>query len=1106
MANKKNEKKKNWFDTLCSLGSDAPSGKNDKNRTSAAKRKKSTGDRARVENRSTDPYDGFNDADIPPFDDTEETPVAESLFGDGGAPAGEIEGDAAPRTRSSRSRSTTASGSTSGRSSGRGTAPRSSQSTKGTSARSRGKAAAAEEPRKPAELVYFLQPYIIFVLGALLAVEMLLSCIMSGGQFDWTRETHPFRLIGYYLEYFFFGMLGYGAYLLPAAMCYLSLNKIRHKKLYRPTGKAVLAAAIVLLLPAVIHVCQVNAGVENVPDTTSISALYTAAGSLRAGAGVLGGLIAYAANVGLGVIGTVIIGVLLIVLLTLLLVGLTPAAAWQMLRTYARDRADRRAEYCEREEQKRLAYEEQRLLEAPAEEKKTRKSAAHEEEALPTLVDPKEARRAAREQEKRQAEALREAERSDRLEQGGKGRKKPQPPVDEPETTDEDDFDPTEALLDRERGVVPELIRKDTPTVTEKETKEEQEAEAVFGVIRELPPVEDDTPTVVPRADELPEADESAAQDEDGEPQVYPAHREIELDLDEPVPEEDADDDVTGIFRRGFLPDDEPAAEIPSAEDEDDGTVETIEGEGGVTIAVEKLSEEERMRGEQMVQDKKEPEIPKRPYQFPRVDMLDAAPEVSALAEAALQRKAVRLRDTLSSFDVKVEAVSYVGGPTVTRYEVKPAPGVRVRKIAALADDIAMGLEASGAIRIEAPIPGKNAVGIEVPNEDRSTVYLRSLIDNDTFRSSKSRLTCSLGEGVGGISVYMDITKMPHLLIAGSTGTGKSVCINSIIMSLLYKAKPDEVKLIMIDPKTVEFSVYKDIPHLMAPILCDSKRAAGALNLAVQEMERRYELMRQIGVRKIEDYNAATVKDRYERPYIPHIVIIIDELADLMMTAKNEVEASIVRLAQKARAAGIHLILGTQRPSVDVITGLIKANVPSRIAFTVTSQIDSRTILDNAGAEKLVGRGDMLYAPIGSSKPLRVQGCFVSDGEVERIVDFIRRNNDPVVYDKDFLASLDREAELIGNKKGGERDEDEGEHAPGDLDSKFYEALGVAVKNKRISTSLLQRAISVGYGRAAKILDQMEEKGFISEASGNKPREVLISEEAYRELMLNQDE
>jgi S-DNA-T family DNA segregation ATPase FtsK/SpoIIIE len=357
------------------------------------------------------------------------------------------------------------------------------------------------------------------------------------------------------------------------------------------------------------------------------------------------------------------------------------------------------------------------------------------------------------------------------------------------------------------------------------------------------------------------------------------------------------------------------------------------------------------------------------------------------------------------------------------------------------------------------------------------------------------------------VPVYLNIEKMPHLLIAGATGTGKSVCINSLVMSLLYKAKPDEVKLLMIDPKTVEFSVYKDIPHLMAPIITDAKRAAGALNLAVQEMERRYELMRRVDVRKLSDYNEKTAKDRYEHPYVPQLVIIIDELADLMMTAKNEVEASIVRLAQKARAAGIHLILGTQRPSVDVITGLIKANVPSRIAFTVTSQVDSRTILDNAGAEKLLGIGDMLYAPIGSSKPQRVQGCFVSDDEVERIVDFIRRKNDEVRYDETFLANLDREAELIGNKKGDDRDEDDDERAPGDLDSKFYEALGVAVKNKRISTSLLQRAISIGYGRAAKILDQMEEKGFISESSGNnKPREVLISEEAYRELMLRQDE
>jgi S-DNA-T family DNA segregation ATPase FtsK/SpoIIIE len=464
----------------------------------------------------------------------------------------------------------------------------------------------------------------------------------------------------------------------------------------------------------------------------------------------------------------------------------------------------------------------------------------------------------------------------------------------------------------------------------------------------------------------------------------------------------------------------------------------------------------------------------------------------------------VRLRDTLSSFNVRVEGVTYVGGPTVTRYEVKPAPGVKVASITRLSDDIAMGLEATGAVRIEAPIPGKNAVGIEVPNDKRSTVYLRELIDADSFRTAKSRVTCCLGKGVGGMSVYLDINKMPHLLIAGATGTGKSVCINSLIMSLLYKAKPEEVKLLLIDPKTVEFSVYKDIPHLMAPIICDPKRAAGALNLAVQEMEHRFELLRTVGVRDLSSYNAVTENDRYEHPYIPQMVIIIDELADLMMTAKNEVETSIVRLAQKARAAGIHLVLGTQRPSVDVITGLIKANVPSRISFTVTSRVDSATILDNAGAEKLLGMGDMLYSPIGSSKPQRVQGCFVSDGEVEKIVEFIKRHNDEVRYDKNFLENLDREAELIGNKK--ESRDDYGDDGDlGDLDPKFYEALGIAVKNRRISTSLLQRAISVGYGRAAKILDQMEEKGFIGPASGNKPREILISEEAYRELMINQD-
>jgi S-DNA-T family DNA segregation ATPase FtsK/SpoIIIE len=326
-------------------------------------------------------------------------------------------------------------------------------------------------------------------------------------------------------------------------------------------------------------------------------------------------------------------------------------------------------------------------------------------------------------------------------------------------------------------------------------------------------------------------------------------------------------------------------------------------------------------------------------------------------------------------------------------------------------------------------------------------------------------------------------------------------------MSLVYKSTPQEVKIILIDPKQVEFTVYKDLPHLMAPIVCDPKRAAAVLNLAVLEMEKRFQMIRDVQARNIEGYNAATENDRYEHPYMPHIVIIIDELADLMMQAKEEVETSIVRLAQKARAAGMHLIIGTQRPSVDVITGLIKANVPSRIACTVVSQVDSRTILDVAGAEKLLGMGDMLYAPVGSPKPLRVQGAFVSDGEVERIVEFIKRNNDPVRYDQEFMDNIDREAAMIGTKRqpGAMDDDDDGE-SPDGMDPKFYEALRIALDNKRISTSLLQRMLSIGYGRAAKIIDQMERMGFVGPAVGNKPREIRITEQGYAELMMNKDQ
>ena len=490
-------------------------------------------------------------------------------------------------------------------------------------------------------------------------------------------------------------------------------------------------------------------------------------------------------------------------------------------------------------------------------------------------------------------------------------------------------------------------------------------------------------------------------------------------------------------------------------------------------------------------------EEPEMPYVFPPMDLLEKNPDQADTDYTEeLQTNARRLVETLRNFKVGVQEITYSRGPTITRYELKPSAGVKVRSIANLVDDIALSLATSG-VRIEAPIPNKPAVGIEVPNRNRATVYLRDLIDNPKFKEAKSRLTSSLGMDVGGNPIYFDIAKMPHLLIAGATGMGKSVCINSVIVSLLYKAKPEEVKLILIDPKKVEFNIYKDIPHLYAPIISDPKKAAGALASAVAEMERRFELIEEVGVRDITTYNAVTENDP-EKEHMTHMVIIIDELADLMMTAKDEVETSICRLAQKARAAGIHIIIGTQRPSVDVITGLIKANVPSRIACTVASQVDSRTIIDIAGAEKLIGRGDMLFAPVGSAKPMRVQGSFVSEAEVEKIVTYIKENNARAKYNKDFVNRIEEEAAKCGMGKKGA--------AAGDMivddeveggDSKFREAVKLAIESGKISTSLMQRRLGVGYGRAAKIIDTMEQLGYVSRPDGNKPRNVLITMDEY---------
>ncbi len=490
-------------------------------------------------------------------------------------------------------------------------------------------------------------------------------------------------------------------------------------------------------------------------------------------------------------------------------------------------------------------------------------------------------------------------------------------------------------------------------------------------------------------------------------------------------------------------------------------------------------------------------------YAFPPISLLKFDREsVSTDMSGEIQHTATKLVETLRSFNVKTKIINVSRGPTITRYELQPEVGTKVRSIVNLVDDIALHLATSG-VRIEAPIPGKEAVGIEVPNRSTSTVYIRELIEEEAFSSAKSKVTTALGMDVAGSPVYLDVAKMPHMLIAGTTGSGKSVCINSLIISILYKARPDEVKFILIDPKKVELNVYNGIPHLLVPVVSDPKKAAGSLHWAVTEMERRYELIEGAGVRNIKGYNDSIANDP-EAEKLPQIVIIIDELADLMMTAKDDVEEAICRIAQKARAAGMHLIIGTQRPSVDVITGLIKANVPSRIAFTTVSQIDSRTIIDIAGAEKLIGRGDMLFSPVGCIKPMRVQGAFVSDDEVEAVTSFVKNNYGVKSYDQSVIDTIEREAQLCGNKKAtvlGDGDEE-----ANDGDPMLKPAIELAVESGKISTSLIQRRLQLGYGRAAKLIDTMEQMGIVSPPQGQKPRDVLISKQEYMEMELRRSD
>lgn len=604
-------------------------------------------------------------------------------------------------------------------------------------------------------------------------------------------------------------------------------------------------------------------------------------------------------------------------------------------------------------------------------------------------------------------------------------------------------------------------------------------------------------------------------------PPVYPPHEEGKpLAPDEYLRglkkpreekrEEQPDSIMDLVANRADEPEDEPEVEAAPAEPAKPASKPKKN---------ESISEDEQAAMNDAMDESQKAPAPV--YAYPPLDLLTQGKHASvAGAEAELRESSACLLDTLESFNIDAQIIGIVRGPSVTRFELTIPRGIKISRVSALADDIALALGAAN-VRI-APIPDKSAVGIEVPNKTVNTVFIRECIGSPAFANAKSRLSFAVGKDITGRPVIGDIAKMPHMLIAGTTGSGKSVCINSMLISLLYKSTPEEVRLIMVDPKMVELGNYNGIPHLLIPVVTDPKKAAGALNWAVGEMERRYKLFADHQVRNLVGYNdlmraekakaeaaaagetegettgAAAVPEQYQ--VLPQIVIVIDELADLMMVAAKEVENSICRIAQKARAAGMHLVVATQRPSSDVITGIMKANIPSRIAFAVASQIESRIILDTTGAEKLIGKGDMLYAPLGEGKPLRVQGCFISNEEIESVIEKIKETS-TAEYSEEILEHIERQAEQEDSKSGGSSGGDPGE----DEDEMIEEAIDVIMECRQASTSMLQRRLKLGYSRAARIIDQIEERGIIGPFEGSKPRQILISREEWQEMKLRRN-
>ncbi len=967
-------------------------------------------------------------------------------------------------------------------------------------------------------------PYLLGALAIFIGICLLLNLFCnSGNKLADTPEEHWMGLVGYYISYVLFGLFGAAVFALPILIGILAFSWKRYADRHVLLLKTLALLLSVLSLASLIHVCNLITLPSHMKALSAGDLMFY--GAKAQGGGLLGGGLGYLLYSFARYVGGILISALILAVSLFCFLGLTPKELWCRFREKRQEKKEKKqrslslteaehAKYqAEMDEKFRRAKNEEPSAEGDipvggvrvVEGKKTMQRDRLAPMPTPKL-DPNDGSR-----------PFIPSDVKGKLRQGaaptpvaGNGQHPAPTPAPTPASAPVAPQTAKETThQNRDVAVDPIFPKGNEQKMNHKVPKEERNFD-LKNIFIDL----DDTPaSPAPRkhAEIPPEVPMSGSARPAARPQTPPKTAAAVQKTATPTAKPAASAAPAAPAAKGAVPGaKKPAGAGPvfrQADKQkqefglDDEAFEKLEAQKNGTPAPAKKPASKAPAKAKTAEKPKEPE---QKYVFPPVAYLQPGVPMTAENRAEIEDSMQMLATTLASFNVRVQEINYSCGPTVTRYEVILAPGVRVRTVTNLSNDIALALRSPGGVRIEAPIPGTNAVGIEVPNKTRSTIYLRDLIENKEFMESKSKLTSCLGSDIAGQPVYFDISKMPHLLIAGTTGSGKSVCINCIIMSLLYKVRPDEVKLVLVDPKKVEFSIYKNIPHLMAPVVTLPKDAAGALQASVEEMERRFEVFESVGVRDIKGYNEVTADDP-DMPYMPHIVIIIDELADLMMTAKNEVETAICRIAQKARAAGMHLIIGTQRPSADVVTGLIKANVPSSIAFAVKSQIDSRVILDHGGAEALTGKGDMLFVPIGSMRDTRIQGAFVADKEVEKICEFIRAANGTAQYDEKFITKLKELAAQCGKAKGKGDDlppVGDGEKVD---DPKYNDAVRVAIEEGKISTSLLQRKLEIGYSRAAKIIDRMQAEGIVSPPDGSKPRSILISKDEYLERFFGEN-